>query len=136
MAAFAIHGKRRNLGVVLGHKDREALVSVQAQEKFFVNVSTTTGKAYFHRLRADSSVEYATVTGEAHSYMEDAKKTYPRAFEAWTLEEDELLVKRFREGSQISQLANAHQRTPWSIQLRLESLGLLPSHISSTRRRN
>lgn len=135
VAAFAVHSKRRNLGIVLGYRDREALASIQAQEKFFVNVSTTTGKAHFHKLRADSSIEYAQVSGEEYSYIEDTRKTYPRAFEAWALDEDELLVKRFREGSQISELADIHQRTPWSIQIRLESLGLLPPHIPSTRRR-
>jgi endogenous inhibitor of DNA gyrase (YacG/DUF329 family) len=133
IAAFEVRSKWANLGVALGHKDRDDLSELEAQVKFIVNVSRTTGKAYFHRLRDDSTLEYAAVSGEPYSYIEDVRRDYQKAFEAWTPEEDELLRKRFSEGIQISELAKIHQRTPWAVQMRLEGLGLLPPHSSRGR---
>jgi len=134
VAAFAVHAKRQNLGLLLGYKDREELAALQAQEKFLVNVSITTGKTYFHRLQRDSSIEYAQVSGEEYSYVEDTRKTYQKSHERWTPEEDNMLTKEYREGVQITELAKIHQRTPWAIQLRLEKLGLLPPHSTPLRR--
>jgi hypothetical protein len=130
VAAFAVHSKRQNLGLLLGYRDREELAALQAQEKFLVNVSIATGRAFFHRLRRDSSIEYAQVSGEAYLHIEDTRKTYRKSHERWTPEEDGMLARQHREGIQIAELAEIHQRTPWAIQLRLERLGLVPPHNS------
>jgi len=50
---------------------------------------------------------------------------HPRAYERWTLEEDNSLTDRYKSGATVSQLANMHQRKPGAIRSRLKKLNLL-----------
>lgn len=56
----------------------------------------------------------------------DVRKTYPRAYEHWTGNEEEKLKARFKEGATINNLAKEFQRKPGGIYSRLRRLGLLP----------
>ncbi len=47
----------------------------------------------------------------------------PRVGEPWTPEEDEKLVKAFKAGVSLEELASEHQRSIRAIQLRLDVLG-------------
>jgi hypothetical protein len=47
----------------------------------------------------------------------------PRVGEPWTADEDEKLVRGFKAGATIEELAREHQRSPRAIQLRLDTLG-------------
>lgn len=118
VAAFEIRIRKRNLDLVRSGKDIEKLQKLQAQEKFVVNVSETTGKAYFRRIDAESVKEMT----EAYATM---KMNYPRAYEKWTPEEDRDLARRFKEGIAISELAKMHQRESRAIEFRLIKMKLL-----------
>jgi len=47
------------------------------------------------------------------------RQTYPRAYEKWTNEDDELLVTKFYQGESIAELANYFQRKEGAIRSRL-----------------
>ena len=49
----------------------------------------------------------------------------PRVYMPWTQEEDEKLLKAFREGRKPDQLAEDHQRSLGAIKSRLLHLGLI-----------
>lgn len=152
-AAFEVRIKKHNLDVPTTRKDIRKLKKLRAQEKFIVNVSSTTGKAYFYRVSEKTVVatpkplrslerfkKYSThaqaaerkpldrprITQEqAKSYsVEEIRRDYPRAYEKWTPEEDKALVERYKEGVTISQLARVHQRKLGAIHSRLRKLGL------------
>ncbi len=92
-----------------------------ALEKFVVNVSELTGRANFFRITA------ATVARPKSSYLTEARIRYPRAFEAWTSEEDRTLQDEYERGLPLLWLAETHQRKPTAIQARLVKLGsILP----------
>jgi hypothetical protein len=127
VAAFEIVPKLRNLSAVTNRYDVEKLADTDAQDKFIVNVSRVTGKGYFHRLRENGTIECAPVSEEVYSYkLEDIKKIYPRAYDVWTQEEDNALIKEYKEGISVSKLAEMHQRKIGAIRSRLAKLGLLP----------
>ncbi|BBC25367.1 Holliday junction resolvase-like protein [Pseudanabaena sp. ABRG5-3] len=58
-------------------------------------------------------------------YITDIRKKHPRAYEAWTKEEDEKLIRLYREGLKPNQLAIEFQRQIGGIRSRLKKLGLL-----------
>jgi hypothetical protein len=58
--------------------------------------------------------------------VEGVRRSHPRAYEKWTTEEDEALVKRYNDGGSIPELVKIHQRKLGAIRSRLEKLGLLP----------
>jgi hypothetical protein len=128
VAAFEIRTKKMNLDVVRSRKDTRKLQKLDAQEKFIVNVSENTGKAYFHKLLSHQKIEFASVPMEiSKSYtVEGVRRSHPRAYEKWTTEEDEALVKRYNDGGSIPELVKIHQRKLGAIRSRLEKLGLLP----------
>lgn len=126
IAAFEIVPKLRNLNAVTNYYDVKKLADTEAQVKFIVNVSRMTGKAYFHRLQENGTIECAPVSEETYAHnLEDIKKIYPRAYDLWTQEEDNALIKEYKEGVPIHELARAHQRKIRAITARLEKLGLL-----------
>ena len=56
--------------------------------------------------------------------ISDIKKKYVRAYEKWTVEEDEILKNGFPEGLGVSELSSILQRQPSAIISRLPRLGL------------
>jgi ATP-dependent DNA helicase RecQ len=50
------------------------------------------------------------------------RKSYPRAYEKWPEEDDELLVRKFHQGESIAELANYFQRKEGAIRSRLIKL--------------
>jgi len=132
VAAFEVRTKMKNLDVVRSRKDTRKLQKLDAQEKFIVNVSEITGKAYFHKLLENKKIELAPVSEEtSKSYaVEEIRRIFPRAYEKWTTEEDNALVKKYSDGVSVSELAKIHQRKLGAIRSRLQKLGLLPSKDS------
>jgi len=140
VAAFEVRTKKQNLDIVRTQKDKTKLEHLIAQAKFIVNVSETTGKAYFHKmvdsLRAEAfpskprsmvtqPVSIADRKQEKSYSVEEIRRKYPRAYEKWTSEEDAELVKRYGEGINVSKLAELHQRQKGAIHSRLVKLGLV-----------
>lgn len=139
VAAFEVRRKQHNLDIVTTRKDRTKLECLMASAKFVVNVSQTTGKAYFHKISSSSgAIDYQenvpsptqSLSGSnrkrAKPYaFEKTRQKYPRAYEKWTSEEDAELVKRYREGLSVLQLAELHQRKGGAIHSRLVKLGLV-----------
>ena len=58
--------------------------------------------------------------------LEEKRRTHPRAYEAWTEEEDQRLKAGFAQELNVDQLAQRHGRAPSAIKHRLERLGLSP----------
>lgn len=59
--------------------------------------------------------------------LKQARLTLPRnTGQAWSHDEDRLLLARYRSGSSIKDLAAVHARTERAIEARLERLGVLP----------
>lgn len=52
------------------------------------------------------------------------KQQYPRAYEKWMLEEDELLINKFKQGFSVKQIAAILERQASAINSRLIKLGL------------
>lgn len=55
----------------------------------------------------------------------DIRKKHARAYEAWSKQEDEKLIQRYKDGLNINQLATEFQRQTGGIRSRLKKLGLL-----------
>ena len=121
VAGFEVKPKKTNVGILTTRKDVLKLQKLVALEKFVVNVSELTGRANFFRITA------ATVARPKSSYLTEARIRYPRAFEAWTSEEDRTLQDEYERGLPLLWLAETHQRKPTAIQARLVKLGsILP----------
>jgi len=135
--AFEIRRKMRDLDLVTTVKDTNKLQCLIAKRKFVVNVSETTGRAYFCEIpnelpppvskptlqaKIEPSSPYAEIR-KAYNVTEIRKK-HKRAYEKWTDAEDSELSKNYREGLSISELAERHQRQKSAIHSRLKKLGL------------
>lgn len=57
--------------------------------------------------------------------LEDVRQTHPKAYERWTLDEDDQLKVKYQEGVSVSELSTYFQRQPNAIRSRLAKLGLL-----------
>ena len=57
--------------------------------------------------------------------LEEIRKIYPRAYENWTIEEDQQLTSEYEQDNSIPRLAINHQRKTEEIRSRLKEIGLL-----------
>ncbi len=57
--------------------------------------------------------------------IEELQKINPRAYAKWNTTEDDNLVKLFKSGISITEIASTMQRTRGSISARLEKFGLI-----------
>ena len=55
--------------------------------------------------------------------MDEIHNSYPRAYEPWTNEEEQKLLRLFKEGKSPSKIADVLKRQPSSINSRLKKLG-------------
>lgn len=55
--------------------------------------------------------------------LEKIRQQYPNAYAKWTKEEDDLLIKEYRNSQDIEQLATIFQRKPTAIKARLKKFG-------------
>ena len=134
--AFEIRRKIHDLDLVTTLKDTNKLQNLIAKRKFVVNVSETTGKAYFCEIPNEPtppvSEPSSPATIESFSNMQTKKVStlaeirnqHPRAYEKWTDAEDSELSRNYRDGLSVSQLAEMHQRQSSAICSRLRKLGL------------
>ena len=53
-------------------------------------------------------------------YKKELKKIYPKAYEKWTEEEDELLSTLVKESKSIEEISNTMERQPSAIEGRIE----------------
>jgi len=136
--AFEIRRKIHDLDSVTTIKDTDKLKNLLAQRKFVVNVSESTGKAYFCEISDESTNPVSEPIPQMkfspfYKNMEQ-KKTYnvaeirlsdARAYKKWTDAEDLELSNNYREGFSIIQLAERHKRRRGAIRSRLRKLGLI-----------
>jgi len=152
--AFEVGVKASYLDVVDSVEDKKKLENLQAAKKYFVNVSETTGRAYFKEIQ---DVHYQAVASEQKdrfdmpmvsmqranpnqqkplSRIEEIRRMkYPRAGKHWSNEEDAELVKDFQAGLSVPELARKHQRGYVAINARLAELGLIEYKLPFFRRR-
>ena len=57
--------------------------------------------------------------------LEEVRKIYPRAYEKWTIKEDQQLTSEYEQDISIPRLAITHQRKTEEIRSRLKEIGLL-----------
>jgi len=119
IAAFEIKPKKTYLETITTHKDVAKLQNLDAYEKFIVNASELTGKAYFHKVSATTIPRPKTYS------IVRTRTRYPRAYETWTEAEDQQLIDEYRKRVPVLSLAAWHQRQPSAIQSRLVRLGLI-----------
>lgn len=63
--------------------------------------------------------------------LEEIKRRYPNAYEAWTPEQEELLKKMHKGGAPNHAIASALQRQPGAISSRIRKLGLDEKRINA-----
>jgi DNA-directed RNA polymerase specialized sigma24 family protein len=57
--------------------------------------------------------------------MAKIRALFPKAYEKWTDDDDNLLTQKFGEGMSVAELAEIFQRQPSAIRSRLAKLGLI-----------
>ena len=86
------------------------------------------GRIRFETIRINN-FKQQTVLSESplsHAYsVNDIRKVYPRAYEPWTDDEESKLIMRYKEGMDITALAEEFERKPGGIRSRLKKVGLL-----------
>jgi hypothetical protein len=66
-------------------------------------------------------------TGPPKAYaVSEIREEHPRAYEAWSSDEDDRLRHLFRSGMAVQDVATTLQRQPGAIRSRLAKLGLVP----------
>ena len=68
--------------------------------------------------------EFVLRKGKLES-LDEIRKDHPRAFEKWNKKEDEDLMNFYSNRRKITEIAQILQRSPGSIKIRLEKLGLI-----------
>jgi hypothetical protein len=63
---------------------------------------------------------------KSYEYQAAVKKQRPAAWSAWTVQEDEQLLKEYGSGLNLDEIADVHQRTTAAIWSRLNKLGIYP----------
>ncbi|GAB4143095.1 MAG: hypothetical protein Fur0046_20000 [Cyanobacteria bacterium J069] len=79
-------------------------------------------KDIYGSLTSTSIVSEFPPSNKAYS-VEDIRETYPKAYAAWTKDEDRRLWQRYQQGAKINDLAQEFQRKPGAIRSRLKKLG-------------
>jgi len=136
--AFQVRRKRQDLDIVTSLKDRRKLDRLQANEKYIVNVSEKTGKAYFHRvtdwdnknrLRATENElgqEISSDHEESKAYsLDEIRLKHARAYESWTEAEDKELISEYHNNLTVCEIAKKHQRQRSAIRSRLRKISKL-----------
>lgn len=59
------------------------------------------------------------------NYVENIRKTYPKAYYPWGDEEESLLIRLYKENQKMVEIAEKLKRQPGSIKARLRKIGLL-----------
>ncbi len=72
-------------------------------------------------IRKDAVESKEVASGGAEPFA-NVRQKYPKAYEKWTKEDDELLVNLFHQGESIAELANHFQRKKGAIRSRLKKL--------------
>jgi hypothetical protein len=73
------------------------------------------------------AIQFLGIKNKAYS-VEQMRQEYPKAYERWTVDEDERLKARHREGATVTELAKFFQRQDGAIRSRLAKLGLAPNN--------
>jgi superfamily I DNA and/or RNA helicase len=138
--AFQVRRKRHSIDVVTSLKDRRKLDRLQANEKYIVNVSEKTGKAFFHRVtnRDDKNLlvtkptenEVGQKSSSGHEYsktysLDEIRLKHARAYESWSEAEDKELISEYHNNLTVGEIAKRHQRQRSAIQSRLRRLSRL-----------
>jgi myo-inositol-1-phosphate synthase len=127
VAAFQVRRKRHDIDIITSLKDRKKLHSLQAEEKYIVNVSEKTGKASFHRVTEQDDKDIIEIEQKISSKKEESKAysldvirlKHARAYEPWTQAEDGELISDYRNNLSVSAMAEKHKRQRSAIRSRL-----------------
>jgi hypothetical protein len=64
---------------------------------------------------------------DREALIEKARERNPKAFAAWTPEEEAEVKRLYESGQSVAEIARARKRSPRAIELRLQRLGLIPA---------
>jgi len=67
-------------------------------------------------------IQETSTEGHKPNAMELAKQLYPRAYEPWSMEEDQKLIEMYKLGKECSEIAEEFQRQPSAISARITKL--------------
>jgi hypothetical protein len=70
-----------------------------------------------------AATEFLGISEKAYS-IDEIRREHPRAYEPWTEDEDQRLRVRYKEGSNVPELARLFMRKESAIRSRLSKLGL------------
>ena len=70
------------------------------------------------------------------SYLDEVRKSHPRAYKAWSPEEEQQLASLFQTGQSIQEIASILERRPSAIRSRLRRSGLIPTDLDRSSERN
>ena len=134
--AFQVRSKKYNINAINGDKDQRKLHSIDAVEKYLVNVSEQSGLIVLCKVNdresdlssrqttAQTSQKFGIGIEKAYT-VERIRLKFPRAYEKWTDQEDAQLTSGHNRKLTIGQLADEHQRKKGAIRARLKKLGLI-----------
>ena len=71
----------------------------------------------------DKALQFLGIKRKANS-VDVVRQKYPKAYEKWTLEEDERLKRSFTAGVSVKDMAIFFQRQPSAVRSRLSKLGM------------
>ena len=139
-AAFNIKSKEHGLSSVEDFEQVMRLNNFPADQKYVVNVSKKTGRAYFNQVTNESIELFKLQMGKpftnAHNNANPSngkaydvtaiRQEHERAYEKWTEKEDEELSEDYHQGLTGAQMAEKHHRQIGAIHSRLTKLGLFP----------
>ena len=141
--AFEVGVKNSYLDIIDSVEDVRKLEELQAVKRYFVNISETTGRAYFKEIQdvhsrdvgPEQKSSFDAAIGSTQkmdsnqekplSRIEEIRLRYPRAGKQWSNEEDAELVKDFQAGLSVNEIPRKHQRGYVAINVRLATLGLI-----------
>lgn len=75
-------------------------------------------------IQVDKNIELTAHDGRLVNLTE-ARQAYSRAYRPWRRSEEEQLVKLYKHGAGVYEIARIHQRHPTAIRKRLHRLGLV-----------
>lgn len=132
-AAFNIKSKNCRLEFVDDLEQVNRLKSFKADKKYIVNVSKSSGKAFFIEITedlvktiesdvSDSSIDSTSIVEQKAYNVDIIREKYSRAYEKWTTEEDKQIIDEFSKGLTVLEIAEKHGRQKGAISSRLNKL--------------
>lgn len=124
---FATHSGKKMTVVVLDEDVAQVFTTPESVNKALKALIEVVSRV---SLEADDSQDTNRLQEQSEqsqkSYsLDEIRQQYPRAYEPWSVDEDEQLKLHYAQQASVDKLATEFQRQPSAIRSRLKKLGLL-----------